>query len=79
VSMLFSRRGAKNFVVGTCPAEVGTAAFFRERSASAVECLFRLRTSLEPSPLLYCPAAFRRLFNSLNVTAYVPYSALNNS
>jgi hypothetical protein len=61
------------------PAEVGTAAFFGERAASAEECLFRLLTSLMPSAWLDRPAwllACRRLLKSFSVTVYVPYSAL---
>jgi hypothetical protein len=79
VSMLFARRGAKKFSIGTSPAEGGTAAFYGERAASAVECFFRLFTSLKPSPWLDRPSwllAFRRLLKSLSVTVYVAYSAL---
>jgi hypothetical protein len=75
VSMLFGRRGAKMFFVGNCADEVGTAAFFGEWAASAVECLFRLLTSLKLSAWFDRPAwllAFRRLLKSVRVRVTLP-------
>jgi hypothetical protein len=78
VSIWDVRKGARKFLVGTCTG-IGTAAFFGERAASAVEWRFRLRTSWKPSLSLVCLAwslEFRRLLSSLSVTVYEPYSAL---
>jgi hypothetical protein len=42
VSIWVVRWGAKKFLVGTCTG-VGTATFYGERAASAVDCRFLLR------------------------------------